>query len=209
MLRNSRKTIVTIISVALIITFAVIPADVHASSNVKKMTVYESVYKVKNTVYCACGAGVYRVNLKTSKVTRLIKNNSYKTGRYYGWMKYYKGYLYYIKSNDDTCLGLYRIKPSTKKIKALSKEMEIIGYALSGNKVYIRIADDSLEKIYNRKMSLNGKNKKTTKVMPKMNIRESNSSGYELINAWNEYENKFYLQKPNGERIYLGTEITE
>ena len=65
------------------------------------------------------------------------------------------------------------------------------------------------EKIYKRKMSLNGKNKKTTKVMPKMNIRESNSSGYELINAWNEYENKFYLQKPNGERIYLGTEITE
>ncbi len=207
MLRKKQKSIIKIIAVFLILSFAIFPADAHASSNVKKMTVYENVCKVKNTVYCACNAGVYKVNLKTSKVTTLIKNNAYKTGRYYGRIKYYKGYLYYTKSNDDTCLGLYRIKPSTKKIETISKDMEILGYALSGKKVYTCIGDDLLEKEYNRVMSLNGNNKKITKTKPKMTIKISNASGYSIVEKWNESSvttSKFYLQKPNGKRIYLG-----
>ena len=165
----------------------------YAASKSKKMTVYDQVIKKGNYAYCTgVGRNLYKVNLKTGKVTNLITGN---TGpevhnhvsyvypiRNVRSMKLKGKYLYYISAQTQgPGEALYRINVNTGKIKRLaSTSMGRITYVIKGSKIYYYI-DKMDGKKRCKVMKLNGKSRKKTSIVPKMKSKKSNVKGYSSI----------------------------
>ena len=217
-----RKRILSVFIIMTLFISMAAPASFAASGKTKKMKVYTDVIKVGNNVYCNLnGDYIYKVNLKTGKKTKLMTNNNKHS---YGveYMSYHKGYLYYVTSNSfdkfkysDIGRKLYRIKVKNKKRTCLYTAKEdpdaSFRYAVKGKTVFTQykkaINDDYDTKLVRKKMKLNGKSKKNSKVKVKMTEKTSNKKGYSLICDTHEMEDDLgyvtcYLKTP-GKKIKI------
>ena len=196
------------------------------SKKTLKATVYDDVLKNGNYAYCLAAyngleSRLYKVNLKTGKVTRLTGKMLNPKG-----MKYRKGYLYFASGSTDTDEGaLYRIGVKSKKKKKLAQVSVMYSpyYVLGKNKIYYKHVKydwdkDTFIRKY-KQMNYDGSGKKYNKnITIKMSHKKSNATGYRLRYVehkgetyydedWDEYVTeiyyKCYLIKPDGSKIYL------
>ena len=216
-----KKRILAILIMVTVLVAASVSLSFAASGKTVKMTSYDDVVKVNNTAYCSIGNAVYKVNLNTGKASKLKK--------VYGFgptdMRYYKGYLYFISGctdNGEIAYGwrLYRLNVKTKKLQKLYTvhgcypEPEYMGYAISGNKIYLQwkkiVNSDGDLKTIRKSMKLNGKSVKNSKVKVNTTIKHTNNKSYKLIVDDSEYDEEedcgwiYYSLKTPGKRLYLG-----
>ena len=177
------------------------------ATKTKTMKVYSECVKIDNMVYCIAPDGLYKVNLKNKKKTRLVKI-SYPAYENYEWIKYYKGYIYgYFTSIDDYS--------ALKRVRKDGKNKTLLAYfytydttcAISKNKVYYRYSyydKNDNEKFAKRKMNLNGKKKKKTSIKAKNKYLHTNNKYYRIktIELDDGYTN-YYLKTKSGGMIYL------
>ena len=100
---KKRVVAITLMLALMVTLLPLIPGnDAYAASKRKKMITNSGVIKKGNTAYCCVHQkGLYKVNLKTKKVTKM-KTKYYLPEQ----MKIYKGYLYFIASTpDEVTLG--------------------------------------------------------------------------------------------------------
>lgn len=216
-----KKSISILLAVAVFFTcaiFTTVEANA-ASPGALKTTTYE-VIKKGNTVYCATGAGIYKVKIKNKKAVSkkcLVKVKLYDN-RVPGRMKLKGGYLY--------CTFLYpvgeymcRIDLKTDKEEELfvpgeglfkdSMGVSVLAYAFKGKKLYTKIEydngtlDDYQTGTFVSK--LNGKSLKKAKVKIKYKSNHSNAKGYKVIEKYTRGSNSVreYLKTPKG-TIFLG-----
>ena len=190
-----------ILVVAVVFSFAVPAESVSAASKTKKMSVYSCI-KSGDTVYCSNNNHIFKVNLKTKKVTILTGGKCYPNN-----LKLKGKYLYYqdiqqgFDENGYTGY-LYRINVKTKAKKKLANAS---AYAIKGKKIYFtadKLKSDYSFKTIKRVMKLNGKSKKKTKYTVKNVHKETNASGYYVTNDidWDNYSQpaNYYLRTPGG-----------
>lgn len=192
-----KKRITAIILIATLILGCFTVASFGYSPK-KKMMVYNDVLKKGNTVYCSAGGGIYKVNLKTKQVRRLVWIDPDYHDTAYG-MKLHKGYLYYI--NPSPMIGyLYRIKTNGTGNKYLAM---VHYYAISKNKIYYESSNlDSWKRIH-RQMKLNGKSKKKSKYTVKKKSKRTNAKGYGIyiqkngtVREYDDYDDEpYYVYK--------------
>ena len=196
------------------------------SKKTLKTTVYDKVLKNGNYAYCIASYDgmwkrLYKVNLKTGKVTRLTGKMILARG-----MKYRKGYLYFATGSTDTDVGnLYRVGVKSKNKKRLAQiSVTSNPYCVLGkNKIYYKYAKYNWENNTTfrkyKQMNFDGSGKKDNKnITIKMSHKNSNATGYRLQYVkkygetyydedWDEYVTeiyyKCYLVKPDGSKIYL------
>ena len=190
-----------ILVVAVVFSFAVPAESVSAASKTKKMTVYYCI-KSKSTVYCSNANHIFKVNLKTKKVTILTGGKCYP-----GNLKLKGKYLYYqdIQQGFDEngyAGYLYRINVKTKAKKKLAGATD---YAIKGKKIYVtadKIKGDNSIKTTKRVMKLNGKSKKKTKYKAKNACKQTNAKGYYVTDDidWDDFDQpaNYYLRTPSG-----------
>lgn len=212
---KSRKQIAVILITALaVLLFMTLQADnVNAASKTKKMTVYTSVLKSGETVYCCSTKGLSEVDLETGEVTLM------EDAEWYGYCGYTdmkkKGhYLYYFfEGSSAISTTLYRTDLNTGKTQKLAegtfdgKAPYVTSYAISGNKLYVSGYYMGKDKPWKRVMKLNGKSKKKTSVRAKNKEKKSNCTGYKVVEYGDieEYETvDCYLMTPQGDRFFLG-----
>ena len=200
------------IAICLMLTVSLIPiqgqaGEAHAASkSAKKMTVYDSVIKNGNTVYCSDRFAIYKVNLKTKSVKRLVKKIGYWDEYYYA-MKKKGNYIYALYDMQGDCENLYRISINGGGQKKLNKHQMIINkYYIKGKKLYysgLKMDYDTQVRVVSK---LNGSNVKKTKKKFSMKQKETNSDakGYSTyVDNKHPYANT-YLNLPDGSRIHLG-----
>ena len=194
---------------AFIVACAFMP--VTASAAVPSGTTYDDVIKVsKKTAYCACPAGIYKVNLKTGKKKRLVKGSSFNDP---GQMTKKGKYIYYIAGGtSDQYSWLRRIRTSGGKPQTLAGGFvpyAVHEYVISGNRIfygcYVEYDDDSGDTYWDGKvMNLNGSGKRALFLNFKYHRKRSNAKGYKVVFKEKGSGAKFYLKKPGGKKIYLG-----
>ena len=203
-MKGRRIIIVTLIAVLCI---GCLTAASFGATKKKKETLY-NVYVKGKYAYCGAYGGVYKVNLKTGSAKKLVAI----TDCYNADLTYYKGYIYYIYS--DNIRSICRVKTSGKNNKVLAKGFE---FAISKNKIYYVTPKGGHYhgKKLNRKMNLNGKHKKSTKYKAVNKYKMSNKKGYKIISKYErtsydpefdeyvEYERE-YLVTPKGKKVKLG-----
>ena len=104
--RRYRRSLSVLLMAAMLFTsFTVVS---FGASGTKKTTLYSDVLVSGSYAYCSVPTGIYRVNLKTNKVQRIVDNSEdYEiTGALFG-MKIHKKYLYYM-STGGVGSPLYR-----------------------------------------------------------------------------------------------------
>ena len=218
-LGKARNLIIRALACLVIISVAFITCSmqVFGASNKKtlKVTTYEDVIKSGNTVYVSGAGGIYRVNLKTSKVTKVFDLEEY-AGSYVTDMKLYKGYLYFIIRSNMTGGSICRIKKNSKKMTFVASEAYMPDrYTFYKGKLYYGHInmDPNGEDLKYKSCSLSGKNKKSAKVKITVKHKKTNANGYSGMSTYktaindNDYEyyyGKDYLKKPDGKRIFLG-----
>ena len=201
--RKTRVAIVLIIALCLFTSTAV--SSFAASSKTRKMTVYDEVIKLGNSVYCCDGYKIYKVDDITNTVTVLVnvKSMSWISG-----MSIHKGYLYYCIGYNHPEVDIRRIKLTGGKTKLVyrAKHCEnISAYAIKGSRVYVQYKNGDSGKTIKRSVKLNGKSKKKSKYKVKNTVNKTNVPNYSIY----EYENAAresyitYLVKPNGQKIRL------
>ena len=167
----------------------------------KKMTVYSQVYKTGSTAYCLGDSGIYKVNLKTKAVKRIVKTTRHSQPMN---IKKKGSYIYYINFlPGDYSLCRVHIKTGKKKTLAYG----VAGYAISGKKIYYGKYNYDTNKTSKRVMKLNGKNKKKTSIRGDFKEKKTNVKGYKIITQYPDEEgvsSKDWLKTPSGEKIYLG-----
>ena len=185
----------------------------HAASGTVKMTTYDEVIKIKNTVYCAGAKGIYKVKLKNGKVKSkklIVKaaNPLFGPYTYIGEMKKKGNYIYYMHASEGTLWTLLRVNIKTGKEKTLISfnEQKYFGYVIKNKKIYYDDQDGSDE--YNIKanvysMKLNGTGKKKASVKPLMKQKKTNKKGYSIVIKQKGRYAKDYLKTPKG-KFYLG-----
>ncbi len=216
-----KKSVSLLLAIAVFFSFALLATNEAnaASSGSLKSTTYE-VIKKGNTVYCATGAGIYKVKLKNKKA--ISKKCLFKVKLHDNIvpenMKIKGGYLYY------TCLypvGEYmcRINLKTGKKEDVivpgkghfqnSIGVSVLAYAFKGKKLYAKIEydDGSLDNYRTRTFvsKLNGKSLEKTKVKIKFSSKHSNEKGYKIVEKYPRGSNSVreYLKTPKG-KIFLG-----
>ena len=218
------RALTIIIAAILSLTVAFVPSDSHAASKkVKKATLYNVIVK-GGYAYCAVENGIYKVHLKKKTKKRLTSTG----GCYTAYMRYYKGYLYYVFG--EPMPDLYRIKTSGKQKKRLVRFIN--SFALSNGKLYYNKYNNwSDKRTLKRVAKLNGKKVKKSKYRVKNTWKKSNKKGYKIVSSLNKrvlldkeryydeeeetyyYEYSYaeyytdYLVTPKGERISLGTRV--
>ena len=214
--RRHRRLLATVLMTALVFTsFTVVS---FGGSGTKKMTVYDEVVVSGNYAYCSAAPGIYRVNLKTNKVKRIVDNSEYYTitGPLFG-MKVHKGYLYYMGTGG---IGspLHRVKKSGGKTKYLCV---VDDYAIKKGKIYYQAFDVDKDKSVKKVMKLNGKNKKKSSYKVKNKYKKSNKKGYKVKyvkTGKKEYSAdledyvpvvKAYLVRPGKKNVLLCTFLDE
>ena len=203
---------------SMIITLAFMPLisddfTAHAAGGTVKMTTYNQVIKVKNTVYCAGAKGIYKVKLKNGKVKTkklIVKaaNPLFGAYTYVGHMKKKGGYIYYTHGSEGTLWNFNRvnIKSGKKKHLADTGEQKYYGYVIKNKKIYFDYQDGSDDyeiKANVISMKLNGSSKKRSSVKPKMTVKDSNAKGYSVVIKQKGSYAKDYLKTPKG-KFYLG-----
>lgn len=217
---NKRIRSIAVIALLLVFVFSS-TAMSFAASGTKTMTAYNEVIVKGNYAYCSASNGIYKVNIKTGKKMRIVKED-YVGDFIIEDMKIHKGYLYYKVVYGMP--ALYRVKLSGKSKKFLADIEEV--YVISGNKIFYR----ELESNKKMQMDLNGKHKKKTSVKFKLKEKKSNKKGYrvktvygkEVVDYSDYYQDpdespsylttkKYtdYLYKPNGKKIKLFTDTLE
>ncbi len=187
-----KKRIVSILLIMVLVLSMATTMSFAASKN-KKMTAYTQCIKSGNTVYCLTFDGIYKVDIKKGKVTKFAE------GGYFGCinMKLYKGYLYYVTSAQNGNDYLYRVKVKNKKrYKLVGAPTDVLDYAVTKSKIYYSYTDESVEKSYYKEMKLNGKSKKNSKYMAVLTEKESNASGYSVIENYSGGKFYVYLKTP-------------
>lgn len=214
-----------IISLIFALIFTMCPMSAFAKTKYKKSAVYSQVYKKGNNVYCVCRVGIYKVNNKTNKVTRLVKNPEPDFLSLEN-MIYSKGHVYYYDETSAIGGSIRRVNVESKKKKTIVS-WATGNYSVNGSKIYYEeyyikkngdIGDRS------KTCNLDGKKKKKSSYIPKMSRKKTNVEGYKIIEESNivskesseydeeydeyEYEveevTKYYLIKPDGSKIKLG-----
>ena len=196
-----------IVSMMSVICFC---GTVTASGKTVKSTVYHQVIKTGDSAYCNCDYGICKVNLKTGEVTWLLKLPKSWVGiSGYGYMKIEGEYLYYENRSGSaytTSVNRINLRSKENQVLARSSGMDskkpyyIISYAIKDCKLYV-----SGYKV-NWVMELNGESKEKSSARIILTHRKSNKKGYSIIQKGDLEEKgyaKWYLKKPNGERIYL------
>ena len=198
-----KRSIIMMLSFVMVLTSAVFPAFA-ASKKTLKMTVYTDVLVKGGYAYCSSIKGLYKVNLKTHAVKRLVKQEAPGICEFTN-LKYYKGYLYYEDLTSSIGGCLYRIKLSGKGKKDLGGNMG--DYYLKKSKLYYETYKSNPTKPYCLKMKLNGKNKKkVSKYTVSCRQKRSNKKGYSVV--WKELSNgktQYLLKLPSGKKIKLDT----
>ena len=194
-----------------------------SSGKTKTMTIYEQIVK-KGNIVCANlnGGMIVSVNVKTNKVKVLLPIEAEIEGDVYGMRRNGKWLYFLVGGDHESCLMRVNVKTG-KQRKILDKDAD--RFAFSGKKIYYRTStidwDNTGETITkNKVMNLNGKNKKKTKIKVKNKIKKSNAKGYSVIrkfdhtetvtddedgSTWEEDYYSYYLKKPSGKKVYLGT----
>ena len=214
--RGIIRTAFASVLIALMIITMTAPHAMAASGGTKKMTVYNSVLKKGNTVYCATYSGLYKVKLRNKKVVskkRLVKASHGITD-----MKIKGRYLYY-KAYSPIGASLHRVNLNTGKAKAVFalgrgrfknyEAIDVMSYAFKGNKLYAKIdyydgrTDEDYTKTFVAK--LNGKSAKVTSVKVINKNKTTNKKGYKIVEKtlYDDFTNKSYLKTPKG-KFYLG-----
>ncbi len=182
-----------------------------ASGNTKRMKVYEECIKKGNIVYCATDNGIYKVNIKNGKKTKLFKYSNGYNGdpawaRGIDCIKLHKGYLYYVLINSDLKMNICRVKTSGKARKHLASFYSG-EFAISGKRIYYKgFRDWEYTKAFKKKMKLNGKSKSNSSYNVKMKYAVSNAKGYRIVEKYIKSGlEKNYLKLPSGKVIYLET----
>ena len=199
-----------ILIIALIVAFAFCLEPSMAAT--KTMKTYD-VIKSGSSVYCLAGTGIYKVNIKSGSVKKLVKNPG-EYGHYRQMAKKGK-YLYYIKGGTDVRGELYRVKISggkTKKIAgSVAKNRCIQDYVIKGKKIYYKDMNGATGKTVTKSMKLNGKGKKKSSANVKSEECVSNVRGYTvMIHRLDKPEKgyyetvKYWLQTPDGKKFNLG-----
>ena len=94
---------------------------------------------------------------------------------------------------------MIRVNIYSGKVKSLTHQSDSIDYEIKGKKIYYLDLDS--EKV--KKMDLNGKHKKRTKVKIRMKKEKSNADGYYIKKSGSEEKKTFYyLRTPKG-RFYF------
>ena len=206
------------ITLCLIIAVAFVPLlsedyAAHAASGKVKMTTYNEVIKINNTVYCAGAKGIYKVKLKNGRIKskKLLTRASTPMSGGYTYIYYMKkkgGYIYYIHATEGTFWTLFRVNEKTGKRQKIADfgEQHYFGYVIKGKKIYY---DEPLyDEDYNVKtnvlsINLNGSSPKKSSVKPNMKSKSSNKKGYSVVIKDTGKYSKDYLKTPAG-KFYLG-----
>ena len=204
--------LIMMIAVAVFCTFILTQTPSHAQT--KPTKVYSQVIKSGDYAYCISGTGIYKVNVKTGKKKKLVKDPG-DYGHYRQMCK--KGsYLYYIKGGTDVRADLYRVSINGGKSKHLAgsvnKGRYVLKYMIKKNRIYYKERNDRTGKIKTKKMKLNGKSKKNTRAKVRWVEKKSNKSGYfvEEIPYDPPYGSsyyvmiQYYLATPGGDYYDLG-----
>ena len=213
MKHSLRKSVALVISMMLIVTFAVAPIDSYAASKMVKSTTYSNTLKSGSFVYCTNGNKLFKVNLRTGKVKTMCKA---KVG-YITNLKIKNKYIYFNEMSLGTTGGrLNRISLKSGKKQVLAKNNVYPKYAIKGKKIYYEYSkvskNGSKVTRHKRVMNLNGKKKKSTKVKIKMNSKLTNAKGYMVDSDfdyasydWGNFEPVNYFLKTPSRTYYLET----
>ena len=225
---NNKYTHILSVILVFMLMFTCIPIasgsiEANAATKVKKGTVYNQVIKKGNIVYCTYNENgnntVLKVNLKTGKKTKVVKNVYNLRG-----MQIKGNYIYYGLGLEVPMFYLYRVNIKTGKKQKLANVYSLgnghPAYVVGKNTIYYKDASwkegTDIIKSRNMQMKLNGKSKKKlSNTIINIVCKNSNVSGYKVIykginyhydNYIDEYTYdyyKCYLKQPNGKQIYL------
>lgn len=173
---EKRRTISRIIGIMLVFAVAVsvaVPQAYAASGKKVKMTNYNTVKK-GSAVYCAAHYGLYKYDLKTGSLKKLVSANPEERYDFIDCISVHKGYVYYIKG-DAITVPLYRIKTNGKGKKRIGAVLE---YGIRNKKIYYTTLNSKTEKTEKKQMSLNGKHKKNSRFKIKRSNANSNNKAY-------------------------------
>ena len=157
--RRAIKRTVAFLLAAVVLAEAFMPAPAYVAGSTRLMKVYDSI-KSDNYVYCATFDGIYKINIKTYRITRLAARG--QGNEYLHALKKKGSYIYYM-ANGPIYTNLMRVKTFGSKAKKIldgfdTKALE--GNAISKSKLYVT---NGVGK--ERVMSLSGKSAKKTSVM--------------------------------------------
>lgn len=191
----------------LCVSFTIV--SIESIAKTKKMTSYTQVIKTKKYIYCATFNNIYRVNVKTKKVSRLVKDSSNECG--ITNMKIKNGYLYYYRT---LCVGgdIKRVKLSTKKVSYVekSKYEPLSTYVIDGSKVYYLKWDSKGDNKMTMSKKITGKKATKSSYKLKLTRKKTNAKGYKVVSVDigdpDDFYAKYYLQTPKGKKIYLSSE---
>ena len=118
------KMLIMCMALITAISFSAIPAESYAASKTVKMTGYNKVLKMKNTVYVAgAGDSIYKVTVKKGvvKSKKKITKGGWVMGpySYTSGMKKKGKYLYIKEGTEGTLFYLSRVNLSNGKTKVL------------------------------------------------------------------------------------------
>jgi len=191
-------------------------SPVEAKTKTKKMTTYDIIVKGDNAyVSGAWGTDrIYKVNLKTKKVTAL----KYKAkGAMTCCMRIKKGYLYF-EQIDSGLRSISRIKLKDPKKtdllfhkgSGISVEDGNFAYSVGKKRVYIAYKHSDTGKTIKKSVKLNGKDSRKSKYNVKNINKTSNKKGYKLIDDMSHFDEEnmagyivYYLKVPGGKKIKL------
>lgn len=204
--------LILMIAVALFCSFILTQTPSHAAT--KPTKVYNQVIKSGNNVYCIAGTGIFKVNLKSGNIKKIVKSPG-DYGHYRQMCKKGK-YLYYIKGGTDVRADLYRVSINGGKTKHLAGNINkgrfVMKYMIKKKRIYYTEHNDGSGKNTTKKMKLNGKSKKKTKTKVRWAKKKTNCSGYYVEAIAYEpsigsdyYEMvQYYLVTPGGGYYDLG-----
>jgi Tol biopolymer transport system component len=180
---------------AVVCAAAFVPASVYAAGGTKSMKAYDTV-KSGNYVYCAAANGIYKVNIKTKKVTRLAKGQS---NEYLHALKKKGKYIYYM-CNGVIYTDVMRVKTTGGKVKKVFNgynSKAVCAYAISKNKLYVTYGTGKT-----KVMSLSGKSGKTTTAEAKTIEKRTNNSNYKVTTVGKGDYFYTYLKMP-GKKLFI------
>jgi hypothetical protein len=228
--RKKNFTIILILALSLVLAFSSLTLiaftdDAYAASGkTKKMTVYNNILKRGNTVFVNLGKTIASVNTKTGKVKILTgksKNALYNVRR----MALKNNYIYFVRVEDPAFYVFLRVNIKTGKKKRIAVGEGSFSYVISGNKIYYRtkVLDWShlgeTKETIKKVMQLSGKSKKKTVISARNTVKKSNAPGYKIVKSFSHKKSvddgdgyiettkyyDYYLQMPNGKRIFIIT----
>ena len=215
MKKSLRKALCLALAVIMMVASCTVVS--FGATGTKKMTAYTDCCKSGNYVYTVSMGGLYRYNIKTGALKRLVKIN-YPMYEGITGIRVKSGYVYYSYMGMEGSAAIYRIKTSGTSKKRLAEfysGYDNVQWAISSGKIYYRGHKNySCTKAFKKVMKLNGKSKKSTSYTAKTTYKINNAAKYYVIQRDVEsvdeygdeiYGYKEYLKLPSGGSVYLDT----